>query len=143
MIVDSLQNSKHIESLHPLFKKAFDYLKETDFSQVEDGRIETDDPRLSFSITTCRGRDPHDAVLESHERHIDILTPIVGVESIGWKAGDELTIISRPYDAEKSGAFRRILPRGRPCARHRAGQYPQGGRQDRRGVTAGNWPRFS
>ena len=83
MIVDSLQNSKHIESLHPLFKKAFDYLKETDFSQVEDGRIETDDPRLSFSITTCRGRDPHDAVLESHERHIDILTPIVGVESIG------------------------------------------------------------
>jgi len=105
MIVDSLQNSKYIESLHPLFKRAFDYLKETDFSQVEDGRVETDDPRLSFSITTCRGRDPQDAVLESHERHIDILTPIVGVESVGWKAGDELMLISRPYDAEKDSTL--------------------------------------
>ena len=101
MIVDSLQNSKHVESLHPLFKKAFDYLKETDFSQIEDGKIETDDPRLFFSVSTLRGKDPQDAVMETHEKYIDIQTPIIGVESIGWKAGDELMIISQPYDAEK------------------------------------------
>ena len=101
MIVDSLQNSKHVESLHPLFKKAFDYLKETAFSQIEDGKIETDDPRLFFSVSTLRGKDPQDAVMETHEKYIDIQTPIIGVESIGWKAGDELMIISQPYDAEK------------------------------------------
>ena len=54
-----------------MFKKAFDYLKETDFSQIEDGKIETDDPRLFFSVSTLRGKDPQDAV------------------------------ISQPYDAEK------------------------------------------
>ena len=35
MILDSLNNTKKIECLHPLFKKAFDYLKSTDFSKVE------------------------------------------------------------------------------------------------------------
>ena len=34
MILDSLNNTKKIECLHPLFKKAFDYLKSTDFSKV-------------------------------------------------------------------------------------------------------------
>ena len=32
MILDSLKNTEKIESLHPLFKKAFDYVKSTDFS---------------------------------------------------------------------------------------------------------------
>ena len=40
MILDSLNNTKKIECLHPLFKKAFDYLKSTDFSKVEDGKHE-------------------------------------------------------------------------------------------------------
>lgn len=39
MILDSLNNTKKIECLHPLFKKAFDYLKSTDFSKVEDGSM--------------------------------------------------------------------------------------------------------
>ena len=38
MILDSLNNTEKIESLHPLFKKAFDYVKSTDYSKMEDGK---------------------------------------------------------------------------------------------------------
>jgi YhcH/YjgK/YiaL family protein len=91
--------------MHPLFKKAFDYVKNTDFSQLKDGKVETDDPRLFFSIVNIRGKDPQDATIETHQKYIDIQVPIVGVESIGWKAGDGLTIISEPYDHEKDVTF--------------------------------------
>ena len=50
MILDSLNNTKKIECLHPLFKKAFDYLKSTDFSKVEDGKHELDGSRLYVSV---------------------------------------------------------------------------------------------
>ena len=50
MILDSLNNTKKIECLHPLFKKAFDYLKSTDFSKVEDGKHELDGSRLYMII---------------------------------------------------------------------------------------------
>jgi YhcH/YjgK/YiaL family protein len=110
MILDSLENSQQYESLHPLFKKAFDFIKYTDFSQLKEGVIETSDPRLYFSISRSRGKDPQDAVLESHKKFIDIQAPIIGVETIGWKAGDELMIISEPYDDKKDVMFYHDFP---------------------------------
>ena len=43
MILDSLENSKRIECIHPLFKQAFDYVKSTDFSKMEDGKYDIAD----------------------------------------------------------------------------------------------------
>lgn len=110
MIVDTLQNTERVEKLHPLFKKAFDYLKYTDFTQVKDGKVETDDPRLYFTVVNLRGKDPQDAVLETHQKYIDIQIPIVGVESIGWKAGEELMIILEDYCSEKDITFYHDFP---------------------------------
>ncbi len=110
MILDSLENSQQYESLHPLFKKAFDLIKHADFSQLKEGLIETSDPRLYFSISRIRGKDPQDAVLETHKKFIDIQAPIVGVETIGWKAGDELMIISKPYDYKEDVIFYHDFP---------------------------------
>ncbi len=39
MILDSLNNTEKVECLHPLFKKAFDYVKATDFSKIRIGRL--------------------------------------------------------------------------------------------------------
>ena len=110
MILDSLENSKQYYSLHPLFEKAFDFIRRTDFTQLEEGKIETDDPRLYFSIARFRGKDPQDAALETHQRFIDIQAPLIGVESIGWKAGNELTVISKPYDEKKDIMFFHDFP---------------------------------
>ena len=61
MILDSLNNTKKIECLHPLFKKAFDYLKSTDFSKVEDGKHELDGSRLYVSVVSIFGKEKKDA----------------------------------------------------------------------------------
>lgn len=110
MILDSLENSQQYNCVHPLFEKAFDFIKRTDFTQLDEGKIETDDPRLYFMIARLRGKDPQDAVLESHKKFIDIQVPLVGVESIGWKSGDALMIISEPYNTEKDIIFYHDFP---------------------------------
>ena len=50
MILDSLENSKRIECIHPLFKQAFDYVKSTDFSKMEDGKYKIADAGFTASI---------------------------------------------------------------------------------------------
>ncbi|MDR1814650.1 MAG: YhcH/YjgK/YiaL family protein [Tannerella sp.] len=110
MIIDSLENSGKYESLHPLFKKAFQYIKETDFTGKKDGKIRTDDTHLYFEISRFRGKDPADATLESHKKCIDIHAPIVGVERIGWKAADSLMIISEAYNNSKDIMFYHDYP---------------------------------
>ena len=110
MILDSLENSQQYYALHPLFEKAFDFIRRTDFTEMPEGKIETNDPRLYFSIARFRGKDPQDATLESHKKFIDIQAPLVGAESIGWKAGDELMIISEAYDEKKDIMFYHDFP---------------------------------
>lgn len=92
MILDSLNNTKKIECLHPLFKKAFDYLKSTDFSKY-------------VSVVSIFGKEKKDAAIETHKKYIDIQMPLLGVEKIGWKPGCELQEESTPYNEQKDIAF--------------------------------------
>ena len=105
MILDSLNNTAKVERLHPLFKKAFDYIKETDFSKVEDGKYELDGSHLFVSVVSLTGKDKNDAAIETHKKYIDIQLPLLGVEKIGWKPGCELQEESIPYDEAKDIAF--------------------------------------
>lgn len=105
MILDSIDNSKQIENLHPLFKKAFEYIRSTDFSKMEDGKIELDGDNLIVSVATIFGKSKDEAAIETHKKYIDIQLPILGVEKIGWKAGCELQEESVPYNEEKDIAF--------------------------------------
>lgn len=105
MILDSLNNTEKVERLHPLFKKAFDYIKATDFSKLEDGKYELEGSRLFISVVTLTGKDKKEAAVETHKKYIDIQLPLLGVEKIGWKPGCELQEASIPYDEEKDIAF--------------------------------------
>ena len=60
MILDSLQNAEKYESLHPAFKEAFEYIKNTDFTKIEPGIIElgTDQVRQH-----CSGRGGEQEVI--------------------------------------------------------------------------------
>ncbi|MEG1545142.1 MAG: YhcH/YjgK/YiaL family protein [Tannerellaceae bacterium] len=105
MIHDSLNNSQRVEALHPLFKKAFDYIRATDLSKQPDGRIELDGDRLTISLSTIIGKPEQEARIETHKRYIDIQLPLSGSETIGWKAGNELEECSVPYDTANDIAF--------------------------------------
>lgn len=121
MIQDSLLNTGRIEKMHPLFKKAFDFMRDTDFSKMEDGKIETGDPGIFFIISSIIGKEKEEAKIETHNRFIDIQAPILGVEEIGWKSGEELTLIATPYNEEKDITF--FVDRPTTYAKIYPGQY--------------------
>lgn len=87
------------------FQKAFDYIKETDFSKVEDGKYELDSSRLFVNVVTLTGKDKKEAAIETHKKYIDIQLPLRGVEKIGWKPEGELQEASTPYDEANDIAF--------------------------------------
>ena len=84
MILDSLENSKRIECIHPLFKQAFDYVKSTDFSKMEDGKYDIADAGFTVSIASLFGKEKSEAAIETHKKFIDIQFPLLGVEKIGF-----------------------------------------------------------
>jgi YhcH/YjgK/YiaL family protein len=100
MVVSNLQNSKRIESLHPLFPKLFDYVKSHDLLNAELGRIEIDGDNLFINNVnpTCVARD--EQVLELHHDYIDVHILLEGKETIGWKATEDLKEETKPYSKE-------------------------------------------
>ena len=105
MILDTLSNSSRIENLHLLFKRAFEYIKSTDFSSMEDGKIILEEHNLTVAITSIFGKTKEEASIETHKKYIDIQMPLLGVEKIGWKPGCELQEESTPYNEQKDIAF--------------------------------------
>jgi len=107
MILGSLKDTETIEKLHPLFKKAFDYLKVADLEAIPaDGtKIELDGNRLFLFISEYQGKTHQEAKSEAHQRYIDIQVPIKGVELMGWKGLSECKEIQMPYNPEKDLIF--------------------------------------
>lgn len=105
MILGSLQSTKKIEQLHPLFKEAFDFIRDTDFSSLKDGVIHTGNPRIFSTLVTIQGGKKEDIITESHNKFIEIHSPLRGVEKIGWKATAELMLIATPYNEERDITF--------------------------------------
>lgn len=100
MIISNLQNSSRVESLHPLFKKLFDYVKTHDLLHTECGRIELDGDNLFInnSNPTCVTVDQQ--VLEVHRDYIDVHILLEGQETVGWKALEDLTQETKAYEKE-------------------------------------------
>ncbi len=107
MILGSLKNTETIEKLHPLFKKAFDYLRtvELDLIPVDGSKIELDGNRLFLSVSEYQGKAHDEAKAEAHQRYIDIQVPIQGLEIIGWNGLSECNEIETPYNPEKDLIF--------------------------------------
>lgn len=105
MVHDSLKNYQSAVGLHPLFQKAFDFILQTDFSKLKDGKHEIEGDKLFAAISTIDGKTKEKATLETHNRYIDIQIPLSGIETIGWKAGDLLQKTSIPYSEGKDITF--------------------------------------
>ncbi len=105
MIISNLQHSDRIESLHPLFKKAFEYVKSHDMLNAPCGRIELDGDRLFINSDSPALMPADRQVLEAHRKYIDIHIPLDGEETIGWKSIDDCHNESKPYDDGKDCQF--------------------------------------
>ena len=64
MIIDSLKNASLYTNLHPLFARAFDYLKNENLNALEDGTTDLGGG-LKVIVSSKKGKTPEEALAEA------------------------------------------------------------------------------
>ena len=105
MVIDTLDNAKRYFHLHPLFEKAFAYIKEQDLKAIEVGKYEIDGKNLNASVSLKDGYKEADAKFEAHDHYIDIQVCPQGSEIMGWSPRIKCNDIKTPYNPEKDVTF--------------------------------------
>lgn len=105
MILDSLKNGQKYASVHPRFKKAFDYLQSVDLAALPTGKIELEGADLVVNVVDITGKTEAAAKMETHNNFIDIQIPVGSVETMGWIAGGNMKEVTDAYNADKDVTF--------------------------------------
>jgi YhcH/YjgK/YiaL family protein len=126
MILDILENAHRYLDLHKGFTKAFDFLLCPDLKELPVGKYEIDGDRVYAMVSKNTGRRKENALLETHEKYIDIQLVLAGTDDMGWKPkslckkptgeydqkNDEQIFTDEPdaWLSTKSGAFAIFFP---------------------------------
>jgi YhcH/YjgK/YiaL family protein len=85
MIFAGLSQSDRYAALHPLFPRAFDYIRNTDLFALAPGRYNIAGDDLIAIVERVQAKTKEMAKLEAHRRYIDIQLVLEGDETMGWK----------------------------------------------------------
>ncbi|MBC7652438.1 MAG: YhcH/YjgK/YiaL family protein, partial [Deinococcales bacterium] len=101
MIIDTLANADKYTSIHPLFAKAFAYIKSQNFTELEIGKFDVAEG-LKVIVAEKIGMSAEESIakFECHNNNIDIQLCISGNETIGWKPRSSCTSQKGEYNAE-------------------------------------------
>lgn len=105
MILDSLANADRYNALHPLFARAFDYLRTTNLTALDSGRFNIDGENFIAIFSKGPGRERSSAKLECHRRYIDIQYIISGSDEMGWKPLHDCQQPVSEFNTEKDIQF--------------------------------------
>src|SRR6187455_1196386 len=85
MIIDYIENSARYEALHPSFKTAFDYLKQTDKEALDGLTDENAGVKMFAYKGEGKSKEKSLETFECHDKNIDIQFCISGSEGFLWK----------------------------------------------------------
>ena len=105
MILATLAEADRYCALHPLFPRAFEFLRNTDLHALAPGKHTVQGEQLFAIVEACAGRTRADAKLECHRRYIDIQLVLEGIDEMGWKAVSECMDPATDYDAARDIRF--------------------------------------
>ena len=105
MIFSALSQSSRYAALHPLFPRAFDYIRNTDLHALAPGHYPLIGEDLFVIVEHMPGRTRAEAQLECHRRYIDIQLVLEGVDEMGWKPLTDCREPVGDYSAEKDIRF--------------------------------------
>lgn len=105
MIFSSLSQSFRYAALHPLFRRAFDYIRDTDLHGLAPGRYPLEGDDLIVIVEQAPGKAREAAKLEAHRRYIDIQLVLEGDEAMGWKPLADCLNPVDEHSAEKDIRF--------------------------------------
>jgi YhcH/YjgK/YiaL family protein len=126
MILDILENAHRYLPLHKGFAKAVDFLLRSNLKKLPVGKYDIDGESVYAMVSRDSGRRKEDALLETHEKYIDIQLVLAGTDTMGWKPkslckkptsaydeGEDIQYFADEPDtwvATKSGAFVIFFP---------------------------------
>ena len=90
MIYDTLEHLDAYRGVHPGVMRGLELLRDTDFSQWEDGRHEIDGERLFVLLQSYETKLENDTP-EAHKKYIDIQYLLSGQELMGVGPLEEMT----------------------------------------------------
>ena len=111
MIIDTLGNAERYNSIHPLFAKAFEYIKSQNLKALEVGKFDISEG-LKGVVAEKEGMTASEsgAKFECHDKHIDIQLCISGTEQIGWRPRGTCSSLKGEYNLEKDVSFYNDAP---------------------------------
>jgi len=105
MIFSTLSQSDRYAALHPLFSRAFDYIRNNDLFSLAPGRYPIVGDDLFAIVEHVPGRTREAARLECHRKYIDIQMVLDGIDEMGWKPLADCHNPVSDYSAEKDIQF--------------------------------------
>jgi YhcH/YjgK/YiaL family protein len=105
MIFDRLDHLRQYGNLPYGIPDAIDYLLQTDFTNVPEGRQELDGDRLIRIVQRFRPRPLNEALWEAHRRYVDVQYVLTGVEQMGHLLWHEGLVVKQPYNTDKDIVF--------------------------------------
>ena len=105
MIISTLANADLYATLHPLFPRTFEFIRNTDLLALAPGRYPIIDKQLFAIVESVPGRTRAEAKLECHRKYIDIQLVLDGTDEMGWKALVDCRDPVSDYSAEKDIQF--------------------------------------
>ena len=105
MILATLAEADRYCALHPLFARAFDFLRNTDLHALAPGKHVVQGEQIFAIVEACAGRTRAEAKLECHRRYIDIQLVLEGDEAMGWKPLEDCLNPVSEHSMEKDIRF--------------------------------------
>lgn len=98
MIYDDLSNAETYKQVKPGIALALDYLRNTDFTDIANGKYELDGTNVYAMVQRYKTRPLKDSVWESHRKYIDVQFVFRGEEAFGYVPLNQAPAITTPYD---------------------------------------------
>ena len=89
MIYDTLDHRKQYQNLHPGVAAALDFLADTDWAELDDGRYEVDGEKVFVNVMRYETKMDNPTP-ERHEKYIDIFYLLEGEEEVAVCPIEEL-----------------------------------------------------
>jgi len=105
MILDVLENARRYCALDQGFSKAFEFLSRKDLKELPLGKYEIDGVRIYATVSKTPGRKKEAALLETHEKYIDIQLVLAGTDTMGWKPKSSCNQPTQGYDQKTDLQF--------------------------------------
>ena len=105
MILDVLENAPRYLALNPGFAKAFAFLAQEDLKDLPVGKYAIDGERIYATVAREGGRSKEAALLETHEKYVDIQLILAGTDTMGWKPKTLCQHPTSEYDAKSDIQF--------------------------------------